>query len=175
MFQGTTWWGQEEISWKVKHSVETGKSHSAPERADWGKFTCTFVVLPTTALGRPDWLMGGVTWHKCINWMFYGSLFCHPFLKIDGGSILMPQQWAQTGEVVHAVADSLGNPQPGEMKTKCHRENPSLVKTVCGGTHVMCAGSQAPCRLVLWKLKFFLIFLSLHCVVAVWPCCFWEP
>lgn len=31
---------------------------------------------------------------------------------------LMPQQWAQTGELVHAMAGTLGNPQPGEMENK---------------------------------------------------------
>lgn len=62
----------------------------------------------------------------------------------------------------------------GRWKIKCQREDPSLVRMVCSGTHVMCAGSQAACRLGLWKLKFSLISLSLHCIVAGWPCHLWE-
>lgn len=34
MFQGKTWWDQEDISCKVKHQGEVGKGHTAPHKED---------------------------------------------------------------------------------------------------------------------------------------------
>lgn len=42
----------------------------------------------------------------------------------------MPQQWAQTGEVVHAMAGTLGNAQPGEMEKKTSERGSFLCQNV---------------------------------------------
>lgn len=118
------------------------------------------MILTKTALGRPDWLVGGVTWHKCIKGMFCGSLFCHPF-------------WGQMEKLFNAPA--VGSDRGGGA---CHGWHPGectargdgkenireriLPLSECSAVCALCA-----CRLVLWKFKFSLIFLSLHCVVVV--------
>lgn len=71
------------------------------------------------------------------------------FLQDRWGNLLILQWWVQTGEVVHAMAGTLGKPAVRGDGKQSVREDLSLVKVVCSGrrrAHVMCAGSQAACR-----------------------------